>query len=99
MISYVITQQLSDLMKATKGEASNSEFKYTDLLTFILLIFSRFLIYINDKYIHFTIFTLKSQLRNIIFALIWIISIIIIIYVYPKVDVYANIWNNYLDDE
>ena len=86
-------------MKATKGEEYNSEFKQTDLFTFFLLIFSRILIDMNDKYIHFTISTLKNPLRKIVFALIWIISIIIIIYVYPKVDTYANLWNDYLNDE
>ena len=99
MISYIVTQQVNIFMKATKGEESNSEFKQTDLFTFFLLIFSRILIDMNDKYIHFTISTLKNPLRKIVFALIWIISIIIIIYVYPKVDTYANLWNDYLNDE
>ena len=99
MISYIVTQHVNIFMKATKGEESNSEFKQTDLFTFFLLIFSRILIDMNDKYIHFTISTLKNPLRKIVFALIWIISIIIIIYVYPKVDTYANLWNDYLNDE
>ena len=50
----------------------------------------------NDNYIHFGIITLKNQKRNIVFALIWIISIISLIYIYPKVEIYANIWNGYL---
>ena len=99
MISYIVTQQVNIFMKATKGEEYNSEFKQTDLFTFFLLIFSRILIDMNDKYIHFTISTLKNPLRKIIFSLIWIFSIIIVIYVYPKVDAYANIWNDYLNDE
>ena len=99
MISYIVTQHVNIFMKATKGEESNSEFKQTDLFTFFLLIFSRILIDMNDKYIHFTISTLKNPLRKIVFAFIWIISITIIIYVYPKVDTYANLWNDYLNDE
>ena len=99
MISYVITMQMNVFIKATKGEEYPSEIKHIDLFTFMLFIFSRILIDMNDKYIHFTIFTLKNPLRKIIFSLIWIFSIIIVIYVYPKVDAYANIWNDYLNDE
>ena len=84
---------------AFKGEDFPFKMKYPTLMAFMVLVLCKILIDMNDKYIHFTISTLKNPLRKIVFALIWIISIIIIIYVYPKVDVYANIWNNYLDDE
>jgi hypothetical protein len=99
MISYVITMQMNVFMKAVKGEEYPSQFKQTDLFTFMLLVFSRILIDMNDKYIHFTIITLKNPLRKIVFTLIWITSIITVIYVYPKVEAYANIWNDYLNDE
>lgn len=34
-----------------------------------------------------------------VYALIWAVSIAVLIWVYPKLDVYPNIWNNYLLDD
>ena len=96
MISFIITMQMNAFLKATRGEKYTNTMKYMDLFGFILMFISRILIDINDKYIHFTISTLKNPMRNIVFALIWIMTIISIIYIYPKVEVYANVWNDYL---
>ena len=95
MISYLATEHMTTFFRATRGENSVN-WKYPDLFGFILLFLSRILIDLNDKYIHFTISTLKNSMRNIIFALIWIMSIICWIYIYPKVEVPATLWNNYL---
>ena len=96
MISFIITMQMNAFLKVTRGEKYTNTMKYMDLFGFILMFISRILIDINDKYIHFTISTLKNPMRNIVFALIWIMTIISIIYIYPKVEVYANVWNDYL---
>ena len=96
MISFIITMHMNAFLKATRGERATNEFKYPDLFGIMLLFISRVLIDINDKYIHFTISTLKNPMRNIVFALIWIMTIISIIYVYPKIEVYSTMWNDYL---
>ena len=96
IISYIITMQMNTFFRATKGEEFPSEMKYPTLLGLMTLIFSRILIDINDKYIHFTITTLKTPLRNYVFAFIWILTILSVLYIYPKLDAYATIWNNYL---
>jgi len=98
-ISYVITVQTSVFLKATKGEKYPSEMKQGTLYSFILIIFCRIVIELNDKYIHFTITTLKNPMRNYVFVFIWILSFISFIYIYPKVEIYANIWNNYLNED
>ena len=81
---------------ATKGEKFTSEMKNLDLFAIILIVSCRIIIDMNDKYIHFTITTLKNPMKSIVFALIWIITIISVIYIYPKVEVYATMWNIYL---
>jgi hypothetical protein len=98
MISYTITMQINTFLKVTKGENYPAKMKYPTLFGFILLFLSRILIDVNDKYIHFTITTLKKPMRNYIFTLIWIMTFIIVAYAYPKVEVYATLWNNYLDE-
>ena len=98
MISYTITMQWNTFLKVTKGENYPAKMKYPTLFGFILLFLSRILIDVNDKYIHFTITTLKKPMRNYIFTLIWIMTFIIVAYAYPKVEVYATVWNNYLNE-
>ena len=85
-------------LRLTKGAEYLNDFKYPDLLAVIASFLCRSLIDLNDKYIHFTITTLKNPMRNIVFSLIWITSIVCLVYIYPKVEVYANIWNDYLND-
>ncbi len=98
MISYAITMQMNTFLKVTKGENYPAEMKYPTLFSFILFFLCRILIDMNDKYIHFTITTLRKPMRNYIFTLIWIMTFIIVAYAYPKVEVYATVWNNYLNE-
>ena len=87
--------QSSTFLISTKGEKFTSEMINLDLLYFAITASSWFLIEMNDKYIHFTITTLKNPMRTIVFSFIWIITIISVIYIYPKVEVYATMWNLY----
>ena len=96
ILSYFFIIPLKTFLSATRGDDFPSKLKYPTLFALMVLVITTILIDMNDKYIHLTIFTLKNPLRNIIFAFIWIISIIIIIYAYPKVDTYATMWNDYL---
>ncbi len=95
MVGYVITMQMYTYMKVTRGEKSTFELKYPTILGLMLVIICRILIDINNKYIHFTIINLKNPTRNLVFALIWIMTIIILIYTYPKVECYTTQWNFY----
>ena len=97
IISYILTMQINCFIRVTKGNKFPSEMKYPSLLGLMALFISRILIDINDKYIHFTIITLKNPLRNYVFTFIWILTIICVIYIYPKLEAYANVWNNYLN--
>ena len=96
IISYLFITPMNTFLIATKGENYPKQTKYPTGMAIMVIIFCRVLIDINDKYINFTITTLKNPMRNVIFSLIWIITIISVIYIYPKLDVYATLWNNYL---
>jgi len=98
MISYTITLQMNTFLMIIKGENYPAEFKYPTLFGFIVLFLCRILIDMNDKYIHFTITTLRKPMRTYIFILIWIMTFIIVAYAYPKIEVYATVWNNYLTE-
>ena len=96
MITYIIIMQSSTFLISTRGEKFTSEMKNLDLLAIVITVSTYFIIELNDKYIHFTITTLKNPKRTIVFSFIWIITIICVIYIYPKVEEYATMWNLYL---
>ena len=95
IISFVYTMQMNTLLKVAIEEKYTDELKYPTFLGIMILIASRFTIDINNKYIHFSIATLKNPMKNFVLALIWIITIIILIYTYPKVEAYTTMWNDY----
>ena len=95
IISYTFTMQMFTFLQVTRGEKYTSEMKYPTLLGFMALFLSRILIDINNKYIHFTIIGLNNHTRKYVFTLIWIATIITVIYAYPKVDSYTTMWNDY----
>ena len=80
---------------ATKGEHAPKEVKAPTFFSLMVIVICRITIDMNDKYIGFTITKLKKPKQNIVFALVWILSIISVIYIYPKVEVYSTFWNNY----
>ena len=96
IISYIIIMQSSTFLMVTKGEKFTTKMKYLDLFALIIVVSCRIIIDLNDKYIHFTITTLKNPMRTFVFALIWIMTIICVIYIYPKVEVFTTMWNIYL---
>ncbi len=96
ILSYFFILPINTFLRATRGEDFPSKMKYPTLFALTCLFISRILIDINDNYIHLTIFALKNPMRNFVFSLIWIMTVISVIYIYPKVEVYATIWNNYL---
>lgn len=96
MISYIITMQMNIFLRATKGDNYPWKMKYPTLFAIMIFVLCKISIYMNDNYIHFSISDLKNSMKNFIFAFIWIITIISVIYIYPKVEVYTTFWNFYL---
>ena len=97
IISYLLLIYIKSFLIITRGEDSPSQMNFPIIFSFVLFVLSKILIDINNKYIHFTIINLKNPLRNYVFALIWITTIIILIFVCPKVEFYTTIWNNYME--
>ena len=55
-----------------------------------------FLIEMNEKKWHIHFATLKGTKMIVFTAAVWIATIAIVIYTYPRIEVFANIWNEYL---
>ena len=95
IISCIIIFHSCIYIIATKGEHAPREVKAPTFFSLMIIVICRITIDMNDKYIGFTITKLKKPKQNIVFALVWILSIISVIYIYPKVEVYSTFWNNY----
>ena len=95
IISCIIIFHSCIYIIATKGEHAPREVKAPTFFSLMIIVICRITIDMNDKYIGFTITKLKKPKQNIVFAFIWIFSIISVIYIYPKVEVYSTFWNNY----
>ena len=54
------------------------------------------LIELNEKYWHIHFATMKGKHLVIFAAAVWIATVAITAYAYPRIEVFANIWNEYL---
>ena len=54
------------------------------------------IIELNEKFWHIHFVTLKGTKLYVFVAFVWIATIAITAYAYPRIDVFANIWNEYL---
>jgi hypothetical protein len=99
IIHYILLLQLTTFLRATKGDSFPSKMQYPTLYGFAILIMTKITIDLNDKYIHFTLTNLKTNEKIVLYPLIWIVTIISVCYIYPKVETYTTFWNNYLYEE
>ena len=96
IIHFIIISQMSIFLRATKGDSFPSTIKYPTLYGIFIIFLCKITNDINDKYIHFTLTNLKTGIKIRVYSLIWIMTIITVYYIYPKVEIYATLWNNYL---
>ena len=99
IIHYILILQINTFLRATKGDSFPSKVKYPSLYAFIIFIMTKITIDLNDKYIHFTLTNLKTNVKIVLYPLILSMTIISVCYIYPKVETYTTFWNNYLYEE
>lgn len=61
-----------------------------------VIVLTTLVIIINDRYLQFHLTTLKPPKKELVFFAIWLLTVAIAAYTYPKLTEYATIWNNYL---
>ena len=54
------------------------------------------LIELNERYWHISFVKMKGKKLVIFTASVWIATVVIAAYAYPRIEEYANIWNDYL---
>ena len=94
-VSYIFTLPMQTLLLAAWGHLMPGMVLPT-VYALIVIVLCYLIIDINEKHLHFHLVTLKQPKKGIVFAVIWIVTILIMIYAYPRVSTYATMWNNYL---
>lgn len=94
-VSYVFISPMNTLLLALRDELLPGTLLPL-LYGLLVLLACYFIIEWNDKRLHFGIANLKGRKRTVVYAAIWIATLAIIVYVYPQVEEYATVWNDYL---
>lgn len=63
------------------------------LLVFVICYF---IIEWNKKNLGFTIANLRGRRRTVVYGMIWLATIAICLYAYPRIETFATVWNDYL---
>lgn len=94
-MSYVFITPVALFMMAITGERVSNPYMLLLYGLFVLVLCS-VLIELNERYFHIGITTLKGKKRAVVFSIIWIATILIVLYAYPQLTEYATVWNDYL---
>ena len=94
-ISYVLAWPTGTLLYAVRGELMPGN--WLPLAYAVLVIAVTWLIIEwNEKHLHLHFNQKEGRKRIAVYAAIWIVTVLIVAYAYPKTDVYANVWTDYL---
>ena len=94
-VSYIFTLPVQTLLFAVYGQLPQNML-LTTIYAFIVVALCYFIIDFNEKKLHFHLVTLKQPTKGITYAAIWVFTILVIAYSYPKIQEYATLWNDYL---
>ncbi len=94
-LSYMFILPLQTILVAVRGELIAG---LGWLIAYSLFVIAAcfVLIELNERYWHIHFATLRGSRLMIFTASVWILSVVIFAYAYPRIEVFANIWNNYL---
>ena len=94
-ISYLMILPLQTILIAALGRLPDSML-FAAIYTVVVLVACYVIIELNEKYWHIGFAKLRGRKLMILTAVIWILTVATVVYVYPKVSEYATIWNDYL---
>ena len=94
-LSYLFILPVQTVLMALAGQLFPG--KIIPLVYSFFVIFACYaLIELNDRYWHIHFATLKGAKMIVFTVSVWIATVAIIVYAYPRITEFANIWNDYL---
>lgn len=94
-VSYMFLLPMQALLMLTRGELMPGWLLPTLYAVFVEIA-CYYIIEWNEKHLHFGIAKLRGRKRAAVFAAIWIATVAVVAYAYPRIDEFANVWNEYL---
>lgn len=94
-ISYIFILPLQTVLIAVQGSLMPGAMLPTVYGIFVIIA-CVFIIKWNDRHLHFGIAGLKGPKRAAAFTAIYLVSALVIIYAYPRIDEFATLWTRYL---
>ena len=96
-LSFILITPIETMYLALKGELLHG-ILIPLAYGVIVIVLCYVLIECNERHFHFGISALKEKKRIIVYSMIWILTFAVVLYVYPRLTEYSNVWNNYLLD-
>ena len=94
-ISYVFFTPLETFMLVKWGRLMPGTL-IPFLYGLLVIVACYFIIQWNEHRLHFSISRLRGRKRIAIFSIIWLLTLAIGMYSYPRTEVFATFWNDYL---
>ena len=95
-IHYMFVLPVQTLLLATTGDLMPGGALLPLLYACFVTAACYFIIEMNEKHWHIHFATLRGTKMVVFAAAVWIATVAITAYCYPRIEVYANIWNEYL---
>ncbi len=94
-VSYLFTIPMQTILIAVRGERMPGWLPQT-LYSLAVIFLCWAIISLNERTLHLGIADLQNPRRAWVYAAVWILTVVSVIYIYPRVDTFATIWNDYL---
>ena len=94
-VHYMFVLPVQTILIAVTGELLPGKV-IPILYSLFAILMSYVIITVNEKYLHIHFATLKGKKMAVFVAFVWIATIAITAYAYPRIEEFANIWNEYL---
>ena len=97
-LSYVLLSSMATLLLVVRGELMPGTLVPLLYGLTVLVICYFYINWVDKQKLPNSIVKLKKPWRAIAFAAVWLLTIAIAAYVYPRITEYATVWNGYLAD-
>ena len=94
-VSYMFILPVQALLMLSRGTLLPGWLLPT-LYAVLVEIACYFIIDWNEKHLRFGVAKLAGRRRTAVFAAVWIATAAVVAYAYPRIEVFANVWNAYL---
>lgn len=95
ILSYMFILPVQSLMIAIWGTRMPGKI-LPIVYSLLVTVACYFIIELNNKHLNIHITSLKGKKMIIFAVVVWVLTIAIALYAYPRIEEFANIWNDYL---